>query len=115
MEALATLIFMSQKKYIHRKNDAAKTRVIRGARPPSSDPHLELRDRLQYTSGIMTQDVEHCVTDKEYATYFSELNNLRHCVIQDIPFRHGMHILDLAAGHGFFTKEIARKDGGEHG
>jgi len=58
----------------------------------------------------MAQCVEHYVTDKEYTTYFSKLNNLRRAVIKDIPFRHDMHILDLAAGYGFFTMEISQYD-----
>jgi ubiquinone/menaquinone biosynthesis C-methylase UbiE len=58
----------------------------------------------------MAQYIEDYVTDREYATYFSELNNLRRAVIQDIPFKHDMHVLDLAAGYGFFTIEVAQYD-----
>jgi ubiquinone/menaquinone biosynthesis C-methylase UbiE len=58
----------------------------------------------------MSQCVEYYVTDKEYPTCFSKLNNLRHAVLQDIPFRHDMHILDLATGYGFFAIEVAKHD-----
>jgi ubiquinone/menaquinone biosynthesis C-methylase UbiE len=58
----------------------------------------------------MVQCSEDYVTDSEYASYFSRLNHLRRTVIQDIPFRHDMHVLDLAAGYGFFTIEVAQHD-----
>lgn len=58
----------------------------------------------------MAPYAEHYVTDKEYATYFSKLNNLRRSIIKDIPVRPDMHVLDLAAGYGFFTIEVAQHD-----
>ena len=54
--------------------------------------------------------IEQYISDEEYLTYFSKLNNLRHRIAGDLPIKPGMYILDLATGYGFFAMELIKRD-----
>lgn len=54
--------------------------------------------------------IEQYVTDSEYKDYFAKLNGLRSGIAQALAVRPGMHILDVATGHGYFAMEVARTD-----
>jgi ubiquinone/menaquinone biosynthesis C-methylase UbiE len=51
---------------------------------------------------------EEYITDDEYPDYFLKLNDLRPRIVQALPIKPGMQILDLATGYGIFALEIAR-------
>ena len=53
---------------------------------------------------------EEYVSDDEYPTYFSKLEGLRARIAAALPVRPGMHILDLAAGYGYFALEVAKRE-----
>lgn len=53
---------------------------------------------------------EEYVTDKEYPTYYENLNNLRHRIVKDLPIKANMHILDIGSGYAYFTIEVAKVD-----
>jgi len=53
---------------------------------------------------------EEYISDEDYRTYFSELNGLRKRIVNVLPTRSGMRILDLATGDGYFAIELARRD-----
>jgi len=52
--------------------------------------------------------IEEYLSDAEYSTYFSKLNNLRPKIVNDLPIEPGICILDLATGYGYFSIELAR-------
>jgi cyclopropane fatty-acyl-phospholipid synthase-like methyltransferase len=53
---------------------------------------------------------EEYLTDAEFKTYFSELNNLRKRIAGSLPLIPGMNVLDLATGYGYFAIELLRRE-----
>ncbi|UCG90887.1 MAG: class I SAM-dependent methyltransferase [candidate division WOR-3 bacterium] len=54
--------------------------------------------------------VEEYVTEKQYPTYYENLNNLRRRIVKDLPIKPSMHILDIGSGYAYFTIEVAKAD-----
>jgi len=53
---------------------------------------------------------EYYISDKEYRTFYENLNNLRFRVVSDLPIRSSVNILDIGSGYGYFTIEVAKHD-----
>jgi ubiquinone/menaquinone biosynthesis C-methylase UbiE len=51
---------------------------------------------------------ERVLTDSEYKQYFRTLGGIRSRIAEDLPIPPGSRVLDVAAGCGYFTIEIAR-------
>ncbi len=51
---------------------------------------------------------EKYITNKEYETYYRNLNSLRYRIAKDLPVHQKMNILDLATGSAYFAIEVAR-------
>ena len=54
--------------------------------------------------------IEQYVTNPEYQTYYQQLNGLRQRIVEDLPIKPGMRILDVATGEAYFALEVARRD-----
>ncbi len=53
---------------------------------------------------------EHYLSNQEYKTFYESLNNLRIRVVNDLPIKSNMEILDIGCGYGYFTVEVAKHD-----
>lgn len=54
--------------------------------------------------------IEEYMSNSEYETHFEKLRGLRSRIARDLPIKPGIHILDVAAGEGYFAIEVARFD-----
>lgn len=52
---------------------------------------------------------ERYLTAGEYPSFFEKLGGIRRRIAADLPLKPGMHILDLACGHGYFAVEVCRR------
>jgi len=54
--------------------------------------------------------IEEYMTNLEYKTHFEKLRGLRSRIAEDLPFKAGIHVLDVATGGGYFAIDVARLD-----